>query len=403
MLFLDINDYELSLRQSNTPVKTQPAAAAVIEGKLTFGRAALLHSRSHPQHFNNKYLYSLAADPISGDLNPAKNHADLIYHHLDQLELPAEEPLVFGVSGQVTNTQLGLLLGICKEAKLDVHGFVDLGLAHALGSVTNRSTHVLDIELHRMTLSEVIVKGSTCSVSQCEAFDGVGVSNIIEGWMNVIADEFVQKTRFDPLHAGHTEQQLFDIVWQWLGDAPSITPRVSIHHGDANRDIELNQNLLISKLEQRLEHIDLDHVGHLLVSPRVNSIPGIVDLIRNKVDHLQIVPENSIEAGYTVLADLLEPNSVRRITAADIDSKHIQADVKTPKTTPKVTQPTHLLLGFVAKSILDPTFVEFIDGETLNSRVASCIINGVAGAGTTLCVGDSVFINGETHTAIRIE
>ena len=93
-----------------------------------------------------------------------------------------------------------------------VQGFVDLGLAIALGVPASADFHVLDIELHRMTISEIHVDGQQRNVQQSTAIDGIGASNITEGWMNVAADEFVQKTRFDPLHAGQSEQQLFEQI-----------------------------------------------------------------------------------------------------------------------------------------------------------------------------------------------
>ena len=158
MIFLDINDWQLTARTAYGPALfKEPVGASKATGKLEFGQPALQHSRSHPQQFNNKYFYSLAPDPLSGDLRPAKNHADLIYHHLVELSLPEDKPLVLCVSGHLTNQQLGLLLGICQEAKLTVNGFIDLALGQSLAAPMHNDYHVLDIELHRMTLSHITV------------------------------------------------------------------------------------------------------------------------------------------------------------------------------------------------------------------------------------------------------
>ncbi len=275
MVFLDINDWQLTARsEDGTLLLREPMAASRAGGALVFGFPALRQSRANPQQFNYKYLYSLAPDPGSGDMRPAKNHADLIFHHLTRLDMLKEQPVVMGIGGHLTNQQLGLLLGICQEASIQVAGFVDLALAQSIGADTTANYHVLDVELHRATLTEVVVDGQTRTQQQTVTWDGVGVANMVDGWMNVIADEFVQKTRFDPLHAGHSEQQLFDQVYAWLGQGPLNSQRISVTHGEASRDIEIDRQPLADKLRQRLRGFELDHVEQLFVTPRAAAVPS---------------------------------------------------------------------------------------------------------------------------------
>ena len=239
MITLEVNDWQLTAwDERGECLLTQTAGASTAPGQLTFGDAALRHSRSHPQRFNNRYLYSLAADPISGDLRPAQNHADLIYHHFKQLQLPGDQPVALCVGGHVTNQQLGLLLGICQEAGMRIAGFIDAALAQSLQVPASSDYHVLDMELHRLTLSHVAVGAGHRESTQTLTLDGAGAANIIDGWMNVIADQFVQKTRFDPLHAGNTEQQLYDQVRAWLTDPAIVERRVSVKHLVESRNSE---------------------------------------------------------------------------------------------------------------------------------------------------------------------
>jgi len=378
MIYLELNDWQLSLwNDQGECLIQQTAGASKASGRLNFGQSALEYSRSHPQQFNNRYLYSLAADPVSGDLSPAKNHADLIYHHLTSLAIP-DEPVAICVGGHVTNEQLGLLLGICKETGIAVAGFIDAALAQSLLVPAAQDYHVLDIELHRLTLSHIQVNGTERSCAQTSSLDGMGLANFIEGWMNVIADEFVQKTRFDPLHAGQTEQHLFDQVSQWVSDPEITDRRITILNGETSRDIEVNQTLLTDKLRQRLNRLDLNHVEQLVLSPRAAQIAGFAPLIaecHNEIKYcdLKDLPHNTqnLAAGFT-------PNSVRRVMTAI--SPASQA-ITSPQ--PAVTSTvTHLLCDHVAHPISDVRFAE--QNLTLTS------------------LGERIVIAGRTYTAIRL-
>ena len=404
MIFLDINDWQLTSRDEHGQITAvDTAAVSSVSGKLSFGAQALKHSRSHPQRFNNKYLYTLAADPIAGDLSPAKNCADLLYHHLCHLSGQAHETYVLGISGHLTNQQLSLLLGICQEANMAVQGFVDLGLAIALGVPANADFHVLDIELHRMTISQIHVDGQQRSQQQSTAIDGIGASNITEGWMNVAADEFVQKTRFDPLHAGQSEQQLFEQIWGWLGTSHLRDHRVTVNNGEASRDIEVSRTLLLEKLAQRLDSFDFDQVQHLVISPRVEAIPGLHELLKARIPNIGVVTDEDITHGYKVLAEQLDANNIRRVTSVTVSSDLPAAVQSSTPSSSGRPAPTHLLNDHIAYDLMNERFLAHIDSKSRATITAQVSVNGIAKLGTKVGMGDNVSLNGSDYVAIRIE
>jgi hypothetical protein len=379
MVFLELNDWQLTAWDKlGTRIAQQPVGASTAPGQLSFGADALRYSRSHPQQFNNRYLYSISADPISGDLRPAKNHADLIYHHLRHLQLP-DEPVALCVSGHVTNQQLGLLLGICQEAAIKVVGFIDTAVAQSLSLPASGDYHVLDIELHRMTLSHMSVSAQHRECAQTLALDGAGTANIVDGWMNVIADEFVQKTRFDPLHAGHTEQQLYDQVSHWLTETGIVDRRVSVTNGEASRDIEIDARLLQDKLRQRLAGFDFDHIQRLVLSPRAASIAGLQSLLAERIACIDTCSESDLPRNCAVLAQGFTPTDVRRIVSVDIAAS--STDALSPAVALQAA--THLLHEHVAYALQNPRF----NGQ-------------LAGAPS---IGEQVDIAGVIYTAIRLE
>lgn len=379
MLFLEINDWQLTAWDAQGDrILQQTVGASSAPGQLSFGETALAHSRSHPQQFNNRYLYSLAPDPIAGDLRPAKNHADLIYHHLLHMGLPSE-PAGLCVGGHLTNQQLGLLLGICQEVGLKVSGFIDAALVQSLAVPASGDFHVLDVELHRMTLSHIAVSANHRETAQTVTLDGLGTANIIDGWMNVIADEFVQKTRFDPLHAGQTEQQLYDQVSRWLTEIGIVDRRVSVNNGDASRDIEVSAGLLKDKLRQRLAGADVDHIQRLVLSPRAASVAGLQALLAERVSYIDACNPSDLARNCSSLAQGFIPTDVRRIVSAEIAA----ASTDTPAAQPTLNSATHLLCDHVAYALNDARF----NGQPQQP----------------LAPGDQVHIGEQTYTAIRLE
>jgi len=393
MMYLDINDWQLTLRQPHQPTRCFTGAAAQTPNGLIFDDDALARSRSHPQQFSNRYLSTIAADPVAGDMGLAKNHADLIYRHLLQLDLAASESLVLAVSGQISNAQLGLLLGICAEAQLTVKGFIDLALGQSLKIAADTGYHVLDVEQHRMTLAEIQVRDGQRAQTRTTAMDGVGTASMIEGWMNVIADEFVQKTRFDPLHSGQTEQHLFDQVYPWLTQSQMQDHVVNISNGVSTREVEITAARLLEKLIQRLAGVELGQVEHLVLTPRAASIPALKSELEQRVPQCSVIQESDILGNYEQLAAALSDTQVKRITQAanigiaDAAESAIDSGVHTgnrPALTASALA-THWLLQHTAYPLNHPTLTEA--GVHNGSQVAA---------------GTQVTVAGQTYTAIRV-
>ena len=395
MIFIDINDWEFSARtEQGTVLYNARAGASTAQGPLVFGDAANQCSRTHPQRFNNKYLYTLAAEPIAGDLKPAKNHADLIYHHLLQLQLPADKPITFCVGGHLTLTHLGLLLGIAKEAKLDVKGFLDSALAHSLSTPFTENYHVLDLELHRLVVSHVSITNNERTAGNTTTYDGMGAAAIIEGWMNVIADEFVQKTRFDPLHTGACEQQLLDQINGWMGEQKLKDQHISLSYADANRDIDVAASLLSDKLQQRLTGCDFESISRLLLSPRAARMRGLKDALAKRIAQVMVADEASLPNNYHTLTQSLSDQGVRRIITAKTDLEVAPATTK--------QKATHLLLHNQAHPLSAQRFAKHLDPQHSKTRSTDIAVNGVIAPGETVYVGDRVLLQELTYTAITV-
>jgi hypothetical protein len=231
--------------------------------------------------------------------------------------------------------------------------------------------------------------------------DGLGVANIIEGWMNVVADEFVQKTRFDPLHAGQTEQQLYDQVSDWLSQPRLADHRVNVVNGEANREIEIDSNLLLDKLRQRLRSFDFSQVTNLVVTPRAAVIPGMLGLLEEHVNNVIAIDESDKIQNYVTLAKGLDTQNIRRVSRIELAST--APTPSAPATDRPAELATHLLHDNIAYPLNRANFSHHIEPGTARTTSANISVNGDFIQDVQIVPGDTIGIADEIYLAIRLE
>ncbi|NKB97994.1 MAG: hypothetical protein GKR90_05790 [Pseudomonadales bacterium] len=322
MQVLELNDQELTLYASDAQIiRSEPAAAAVVDDNLVFGDVALEQSRISPQYFNNRYLGNATAQQLPSPIGTAHNLADLVFHHLASYPL-ADEPLAVLTPSHFANEQLGLLLGICQELKIDVRGFIDLSLAQTLSVGVPKAFQVLDLEWHRLSITRMESSAATVSASGHRVWEGRGLNHFIEGWMGVIADEFMQQTRFDPLHRGDSEQQLFQQAYAWLKGG--LKTRISIRGNENDRELDIEPDRLKAKTFQRLEGLDLDTDLPLVLTDRALRVPFLSELVNGM--HHNVVSTNTKQSIRTHIAELCEElpaDSIGRLSATAIRTESV--------------------------------------------------------------------------------
>ncbi len=399
--YLEFNDWELILlADDGSELYRDIAAASASTGELIFGTPAWAAARRDPQRFNARYLSSLSADPVTGDLGPARNHADLIFHHLKALPV-GDDPVVIGIPGCVSNEQLGVLLGICAEAGLTVAGFVDTALVYLLTLQAEtvelpNDPVLIDLEMNRLLTTRLSLQGPGPAVLGTTPSNGLGLLGIIEGWMNVLADEFVGKTRFDPMHAAETEQQMLNQVFQWCTDR-RIKSRMTIDHAGTSREIEVSEGALIEKLALRLETLELD-APLVLLTPRAARIPGFLDILAGKNIRAVEISELSTFDAYRLLSQDLGPDAVRRISQFE---GSLGATAQEPLTATGTA--THLLHTNVAMALNASQFQAFIDAASRSTCHPDVMVNHDQGSGIPIHPGDRVVFMDIAYTAIRVE
>ena len=285
---LDLDDWTLSLYSEGELRYSEPAAALDTKGSITFGRAAMAEARIHPRRVNLSYLSRLNAEPLPQPFQTARNHADLLYHHLLAVVQThpslTRDPVLVTVRSATTPEQLGLVLGIASECGVRVGAFVDRSVATiaSYGTRLVRSAeHVaLEFGAEQGELCHATV-ANDASRSRLREFPGQGLNQIRDGWVNIIADHFIRISRFDPLHAATTEQQLYDTVDAWFGTGEA-QGAINVEHQRETRRIEIQADDLRRKLQERIGPMLAELAGSdsIYLGPNASSTPLLTALLR---------------------------------------------------------------------------------------------------------------------------
>ena len=336
---LELNDAELGLHLDGQALYRQPALALVSEDGNRFGLPALRSARRHPRQANQQYLARLNADPLPIPGLRAFNHADLVYLHLLELKaaLPAQTgsaEMAAAVPGCFTGDQLGVLLGIAQEAGIAIRGFADSAVLMASAAALPPRAWLLDLHLNRACLTELLAGEEVCR-GQVEELPGCGLMSCIEGWASLLADRFVQDTRFDPLHAADTEQQLYDRLYDWAvqagGDADQAFA-VQIQHQGHERRVEAAPAALRDKLAQRLQSLarKLPADAQLLATPRAARLPGLLTALVDLGWQVAALPPDALERGFQRHAKIIVEGDLRLVTRLPCQGQPMQAPPPAP-------------------------------------------------------------------------
>ena len=327
--------------------------------------------RRNPLLAQNNFWRALSTEALSRPSRTIGTTADVAFAQASAILAPhkSEGGVLLAVPAGYSREQLGLLLGVINETGVPVTGIVDAALAGcSLEAAPARVLH-LDLELHQAILTVLEFAGGDrpgLKRSRYEIAQRHGLLAIHQSWIQMIAEQFVLKTRFDPLHDASNEQRLVDELPRWLADlAQRDTTTVSLDFEDRVLEIELQRAHLIAAAEvhyaqlQRLVQ-DARVAGmpiELRVSARVASLPGLLDRLSTLRDcEIRVLPKGAgalgalrHEAAIRRPADalaLVYQLPVQRVDSATLTATDVAA-------TPPQLRPTHVLFQGRAWAISD--------------------------------------------------
>jgi pSer/pThr/pTyr-binding forkhead associated (FHA) protein len=346
---------------------------ALLEDQTTItGVDALQRLRVKPLLANTNFWRGLSTQPLTRPSRIAGTTADIAFAQAESLLgrfKQDNDSVLLAVPAGYSREQLGLLLGVINETGVRVAGLVDAALAAcSLEPAPARVLH-LDLELHQALLTVLEYSGGEypgLKRSRYEIALRHGLLGIQQTLAQFIAENFVRKTRFDPLHEASSEQRLIDQLPTWLSElqqAEAVT--LSFQFGERELQLEMERAQLIAAAEPHyLELLRLVQNARvagmhieLRVSQRVAAMPGLLDRLRTLRDcTIQVLPpaaaawgalqyETSIRRAPDSLA-LVYQLPVARAETNEAQSSDVEA-------TPPQLRPTHVLFQGRAWSITE--------------------------------------------------
>lgn len=365
MLALELIDSGLLLarrRGETSEVLAQALGVALLEDQKTLtGNDAAGRIRQKPLLAHTNFWRTLSTEPLTRPSRLVRTTADIAFVQVESLLGPhksAGESVLLAVPAGYSREQLALLLGVVNETGVQVAGLVDAALAAcSLEAAPARVLH-LDLELHQAILTVLEYSGgerSGLKRSRYEIALRHGVLDIQQRWTQLIAESFIRKTRFDPLHDASTEQRLVDQLPGWLSelrDKELIT--VAMQFGGRPLEIELERAQVIAAAERHYAELlrlvqDARVAGmriELRVTPRVAALPGLLDRLNTLRDcAVRVLPEGAAALGTLQHESAISrPESLAlvyhlptpRAAGTDVEVAQLEA-------TPAPLRPTHLL------------------------------------------------------------
>ena len=305
LLGLEINDAGIlgvkpdgQFQAAETEAPESPGFALVHGRELKLGTAARRQARRQPRQINCRFWDELNEAPLRNPEFERYTHAELAYRHLkhawQHLKAKAQATdVIITVPDHYHDDELGLLLGIAATLAIPVRGLISQALACVSPETRGGVDVHLDVHLHRLALT-LIDNRPRPAVGRYASVMDAGLETLHREWVKIISDAFVRQTRFDPLYAAESEQDLHDRLPGLVSaeGTPKTIQTEMTADGRVHR-IQLERETLMAPyapwIESLRERIDAWQTElavppqdvRLLVTHRVAALPGFVRLLEN--------------------------------------------------------------------------------------------------------------------------
>ena len=209
MQLLDCNDASLRLWRDGQDTFLM-GIAWFSEGRYQFGQTAWQQARRAPREINNRYWHRLSTQPLSPALGPARHTADLVHAHLETLLADASGELVLVIPGAMEPAQLSLLLGIIGTLPVTPCAVVHRSALIGTG-LAETCVHV-ELHLQQASITPVQIGDGMATAGETQLLPGFGLLGLMDDLAEIIGQQFVSQTRFDPQRRADTEQALYEQI-----------------------------------------------------------------------------------------------------------------------------------------------------------------------------------------------
>ena len=286
---LELNDTALLLGDGKAAPLRSPGYATITRNGVITGEAARARARREPRQTLNQFWLRLGTEALHEAHDHARHHADLAWAQLQQLATAANgaQQLILAVPGSFTREQLAVLLGVVQRTAFRATGLVDSALAAASTVTIRGATLHLDLQLHQCVLTRIGHEADMLTRESVRTLPGCGLVQLYERWAQLLARRFIQQSRFDPMHAAASEQQLYDRIPDWLDmlhgsedAAVEIHSNANVYHAKLRApDVLDAARPIYTQIVQAVQRELGAGSALLLASARFAALPGIGELL----------------------------------------------------------------------------------------------------------------------------
>ena len=369
LLAAHINDAAISVLSSDKVLYREPGFALLDDDRLTTGSEAFSQARVKPRCIQNEYWSNLKTDPLADRRFHHLSAADLVSRQLEQIwqgAIGSGDRLVVAVPAYMSKDNLGLFLGIATELKIPIVAMIDAAIAATRREYKGAVPVHVDLSLHTTILTRVAQSGQA-QVDRSAVIDESGILALYDAWIHVIAEAFVQQSRFDPLHTAETEQILQDSLAAWIATAAaSDKVAVKIEYRGITHEAELESLEFVAAAAPIYHRIvsnlralyRANEVPALQLSDRATRMPGLADMLSARVGGELFLQERGATArGLLARCRDMQHGDDTVSLVRQLPWDQSAAALKAVETRTYDGQPTHLLFDNTAYAINDQQLV----------------------------------------------
>ena len=391
---IELNDSGIVVGDKDGIIAQSPGFAFAAEDSLEIGEVAEQKARLQPTNSYNKYWHELSLEPISHG-NNIRHFADTAYAQLLDLAKigQIDSDVIFAVSGNFTRQQLAILLGLAKQCPFTPIGVVNSALAAATEGDHSGSTVYVDIQLHQVVLTKLVILEGELSIDSVIQVPGVGTQNFMDLMMQLTTGLFIQQCRFNPQHNAASEQQLYNELPYWLqqsdGDHGSLMMELktegSVHTAKMPRENLISSlNGQYQKINQQIDALTTDHSVRILLNSRMSALPGFIASLRG-YSNLEVLDPHIVNAACYEYRDFIisDKEGIHLIDKLPIQAKNtiqlLPPESAEQEHDKEGNQPTHALYSNRALTVdvIDIKNQSLLNGHTDASRAIVMSLPGL--------------------------
>ena len=362
LLAAHLNDSEILVVNDEKILYHEPGFALLEDDGLVTGAEAYASARLKPRRIQNHYWSALHTESLPDRRFHHLSAADLVSRQLEQIWQRVSghgDRLAIAVPPYMSTDNLGLLLGIAADLDIPIVAMSDAAVCATRRHYEHAVPVHIDLGLYCSMLTRMLQEGQV-QVDRTEIIDDCGLLLLYENWLKIIAEAFVQQSRFDPLHTAETEQMIQDRTPDWLAQASSApTVALEVEYRGISHHAEIESLEFVAAAAPVYQSIvstlralfRAEDTPAIQLSSRAAQLPGLADTLKTRVGGEVFLLERGATARGLIKRCQIQQTSggVTLLRHMPWDQSPVVVDVNDPGA--NGGQPTHLLFGHNAYNL----------------------------------------------------